>query len=264
MGRLGRAFRRGMRRPLEQRLLFLHVAKCGGTSLRRALRDLHRHPLSGRRRHTFELKARESREVAEQLGRPVDELREELLRYHLCAGARFAAGHFAWPEGLREQFPDLCIVTLLRDPVSRFLSAYFAARAGSAPPAAARKSPSLEAFLDSEDAGCLAASFVRTFAGPTAADARSAEALALAKRHLASVDVLGVLEDLPSFAAAFERRFATRLQIPRANVGVLRRDREEHEVSAAVRERIRDLAGPDQQLYDFALGELALRARSSS
>ncbi len=259
MQRLGRAFSRPAYRPLDQRVLFLHVPKCGGNSIRTALREAYNWPLSNSRRRLFNVSPRRSRHVAEMLGRPVGDVRDELLRYHLLdKRVRLATGHFLWPEGLREQFPDVSFVTTLREPVSRFLSAYYGAREGRVS-AESRTTASLEAFLDSEEARRTGSSYVRAFARVAPEDALESDVLELAKRRLASVEVLGVLEELAAFAAAFEQRFGARLAIPRANVGRLRRQRERTEVTEAIRERIAELVRPDQILYDFVLGELASR-----
>lgn len=259
MEKLSRAFRRGVHRPLDERVLFLHVPKCGGNSIRTALRGAYNWPLSKSRRRFFNVSPRRSRRVAEMVGRPVGDVRDELLRYHLLdERVRLATGHFLWPEGLREQFPDVCFVTTLREPVSRFLSAYYAARAGRAAPAS-RTTASLEAFLDSEEARRVGSSYVSFFARAAPKEALEPDALELAKRRLVSVEVLGVLEDLPGFVAAFEQRFGARLVIPRANVGGLRRQRERTEVTEAIREGIAELVRPDQILYDFVVGEIASR-----
>jgi len=236
------------------------VPKCGGNSIRIALREAYNLPLSDSRRRFFHVSPRRSRSAAEAAGRPVAELRDEQLRTHLAdARVRLFTGHFHWPPGLRDSFPDVSVVILLRDPVSRFLSAYYDGRGGSAGAAAGTRG-TLDDYLDSERARRNGATYARIFAWADPGHALDPAVLDLARRRLSGVEVIGVLEDLPSFVAAFEARFGARLIIPRANVGGRRRLREKAEITAPVVERIAELVRPDQVLYDFVQSEIARRA----
>ena len=254
--RVAERIRRGLRPPVDARLVFLHVPKCGGNSVRIALREAYRRPLASSQRRFFHVSPRRSRRVAEWLDRPVEDRRDELLRYHLFdERVRLATGHFRWPAGLRRQFPEVAFATVLRDPVSHFLSAYFASRdegaSGSEPTA------DLEGFLESAEAARIGARFVRTFAGPVEpGEAQRTEVLDRARRRLVSVELLGVLEDLPAFADEFERRFGARLRIPHANAGP---SHSRGEPVEAIRARIVELVRPNQMLYDCAMKELARR-----
>ena len=241
-------------RALDARIVFLHVPKCGGNSVRLALRDAYRGPFSGGSRHRMHVSPEGSRRAAESLGVPVDAFRDALLRYHLAESKqRLFTGHFAWPEGLQGEFPDVSLVTLLRDPVAHFLSCYYDARERG------RTDESLEVFLEGQHARRLGARFVRAFAGPAARDVEGDAAQEAARERLASVTVLGLLEDLPGFVADFERRFGVRLRLPHANAGRLRRRAEPEELTDSLRARIRERVAPNQALYDFATLEIARR-----
>jgi len=253
---LSRALQRGLHRPLDERLLFLHVPKCGGNSIRIALSEAYNWPLFNSRRRFFNVHPERTRRLAARAGRPVDELRDELLRYHLSDGRiRLATGHLHWPAGFREQFPDVSIVTVLRDPVSRFLSHYYGAREGRGPRASHTRL-SLEAFLDGPQARRAGRTYLRYFGG----DRDEPDALDQARRRLADVDVLGILEDLPAFAQAFRARLGAPLLIPHANAGALRRERADEELTEALDARIREIVEADQILYDFVGTEVARRA----
>jgi len=103
--RLGTRRLRFARAP-DARIVFLHVPKCGGNSLRLALRDAWRGPFSGGSRWRVHVGPRSSRRAAEELGVSVPAFRDALLRYHLHdAKSRLVTGHFTWPEGLLEQSP---------------------------------------------------------------------------------------------------------------------------------------------------------------
>ena len=252
--------RRGFGRALEARLVFLHVPKCGGNSLRLALRDAYRGPFSSGSRNRLHVSPAASRRSAEALGVSVDAFRDALLRYHLRDDPkrRLYTGHFAWPEGLLEEFPDVSLVTVLREPVAHFLSCYYEARE------AGRTEESLDAFVDGGHAGRIGTRFVQAFAGPIdRAGLESPRALDAARERLATVAVVGLLEDLPGFVADFRRRFGARLRLPHANAGRLRQEVERQEISDVLRGRIADRAAPNRALYDFAR-ELISKRRAAA
>jgi hypothetical protein len=252
--------RRRLARPLRARLVFLHVPKCGGNSVRLALRDAYRGPFSGGGRYRLHVGPGGSQKAAEALGVPVASFRDALLRYHLREGRqRLFTGHFDWPEGLREEFPDVSLLTLLRHPNAHFLSSYYDARE------AGRTQEGLAAFLEGPDAVRIGRRFVQAFAGPLeASELGGPRALDIARRNLASVTVLGVLEDLPGFAADFRRRFGARLRIPHANAGQLRQRAAREELTDALRARIALCVAPNQALYDFAWLEITRRRRAAA
>jgi hypothetical protein len=242
-------------RALDARIVFLHVPKCGGNSLRLALRDVYRSPFSGGGPRRLHVSPGASRRAAASLGVSVEAFRDALLRYHLRddAKCRLFTGHFFWPEGLLEEFPDVSFVTLLRDPVAHFLSNYYESREKG------RSGESLEAFLESRAARRIGTRFVRNFAGDFEPEKLEPAHVELARSRLAQVAVLGVLEDLPGFADDFQRRFGARLRLPHANAGTLRQRAARTELTDALRARIAERVAMNQELYDFARSEIARR-----
>lgn len=237
------------------------MPKCGGTSIRVSLRAAFNWPLARSRRHFFHVSPRRSNRAADLASLPLHVLRDAMLRYHLCdERIRLLTGHYRWPVGIRDEFPGVNLITLLREPVSHFLSMYFFQREERGQAKHRRVTADLDTFLESERALAIGSTFVRYLTGPNDCEvARDEETIGVAARHLASVEVLGVLEDLPGFSAAFQERFGVLLRIPRANAGRLRPQLEQQEVTAAHRARIRDLVLPNQALYDVALAEIRRR-----
>ena len=196
-------------------------------------------------------------QAAEQLGIPVAELRDALLQYHLSNGrVRLVSGHFRWRPELREQFPDVVFLTLLREPVAHFLSSYFFQREERG-----QRNPiteDLATHLQSERALSAATRFVTFFGGAdTPAGAVAPAAIARARHELARLDLVGVLEDLPAFTAAYERRFDRALHIPHAHRGNLRPKAEREEVTPELRARIEELVAPNRAVYDFVRAGMA-------
>ena len=252
-----RRWQAGLRKAPSTRACFLHVPKCGGTSITRALEAVHAPALRGGERAHFHLVPRRSDRAAEQLGIPVAELRDALLQYHLSNGrVRLVSGHFRWRPELREQFPDVVFLTLLREPVAHFLSSYFFQREERG-----QRNPiteDLATHLQSERALSAATRFVTFFGGAdTPAGAVAPAAIARARHELARLDLVGVLEDLPAFTAAYERRFDRALHIPHAHRGNLRPKAEREEVTPELRARIEELVAPNRAVYDFVRAGMA-------
>jgi hypothetical protein len=155
---------------------------------------------------------------------------------------------------------DVALITLLRDPVSHFLSSYYFQREERGQRQRKRVTVDLDTFLESRGAREVGTLFVRYLLGPIEPqDPADAGVIGAAASHLESVDVIGVLEDLPGFSIAFQRRFGAPLRIPRANAGRLRREHEDREISEDHVSRIRELVRPNQALYDVALSEIRRR-----
>lgn len=188
---------------------------------------------------------------------------------------RFIAAHIGYRVAAR--FGD-SIVTVLRDPVTRILSLYnywrslpegAGRRRGQAgpipedaeidPAVVLAKSLDFDAFLQSDDprlladldnaqAWMLAASNV-----PIAREDHaglSEEALyELAARNLASLDVIGVTEDLGPFFADLDLRFGIKGEAAPRNV-TQSRTVERDGLSQAARDRLEALTRVDRRLYD--------------
>lgn len=95
--------------PGEVRVLFVHVPKTGGVTLIRALEKV----VGKDKTIRFARGGKEQKE--EYLALPDDKLRA----FH------FIAGHFSLAFFLRKPISDYKIVTLVREPVDRELSAYY-------------------------------------------------------------------------------------------------------------------------------------------
>ncbi|MEJ0045391.1 MAG: sulfotransferase family 2 domain-containing protein [Rhodospirillales bacterium] len=232
------------------RILHLHVEKCGGTALRVAMeqaigpgaRVFPKH-------HERDLKA----------------IRPE--QWDLISG------HFGWqllrPLGGR-------IVTMLRDPVDRFISSYFywrdMYRAGhdTSHRSALADLYSLDDFVTIKDDHSLITQLFNrmtwqvAFSGlPIQRQAQralgmtDAQLLAVAVANLEACDVVGLQERMGEFAGQFERRLGLKLAIERTNVTAGRPAR--LEISGATRRRIHEWVYLDMELYQAAAALVAAR-----
>ncbi|SFR09496.1 hypothetical protein [Poseidonocella sedimentorum] len=249
-GRLIRAASPAARVP---RVIFFHMPKCGGTSLSEALYATV--PLSER---IGVLDARSTRRAAammaacrddpwlchEDLGRGAEvfALREALALQHIAWDSALIHGHLLCSDRL-EAFAHqrYGFVTLLRDPVERMVSNYLMARrAGIAP-----EDP--DAYLDSPLARHHAQVYLRYFSG-LAEPGEVPQAPRLAAERLARFDLIGFLDDLDGFAAAYRARFGPALRIHSYN----RAPSGDSPFSASQMARASELCAEDVALFEAA------------
>lgn len=133
---------RAMDKIGPQRFVYHHVPKCGGTSVARALRK--RYMLSQvtvkpeESFRTFEVVT--GRSDRAQMLIDVAALREQMLLYHLFDNICCISLHVAFSETAHQKFSGhYKFITVLREPVSRFISHFSGATAKPMPmPASTR------------------------------------------------------------------------------------------------------------------------------
>ena len=200
-----------------QRIVFHHVPKCGGTSVGRALRRAYIFS-QGTVTPEASMKAFE----AAREGRPhlaagdVSELREMMLLYLLFSDTRCVSAHIPFSDAAFRLFSDRYrFVTLLRDPVDRFISNYYWSH--QHPGGVGHIAQSLEEFVATKRARHLGSTYVRYFCGEPAADF-TAKHVDAAIRNLRRMDCVGFLDDVGQFAAALRQLTGKRIKVGRENV----------------------------------------------
>ena len=112
---------------LEQipKICFCHVPKCAGTALVAALRDYYG-PLDRLLFPNFYMDLEASGEAAAATSEAMTQVRENVLAYVLATGRyKYAGGHVPCRPRLVETFRDRwSFITVLRDPVERWISGY--------------------------------------------------------------------------------------------------------------------------------------------
>lgn len=241
----------------KKRIFFMHVGKCGGTSITAALQEEYQ-SLHNNKSTFFKLHPIGSREAAQLLGRNKWAYRNDLAFYFMSNPyTSCVAGHFKFNEQLYQQFKEnFAFVTVLREPVSHFLSTYFYNRYKTHT-TSGRIYDDLDAFLNSRQArkiGCRYISFLTHNYGVE--DHTSSKALDIAVKNIEKFDLVGVLESLPLFTHRFEELFGKALVIPHKMKSPKPKHISDADISPVILERIRELCQPNQKLYDFVVREL--------
>ncbi|MBT3027055.1 MAG: sulfotransferase family protein [Candidatus Thiodiazotropha sp. (ex Ctena orbiculata)] len=238
---------------IPQRVVFHHVPKCGGTSVGRALR---RRYLLSQGTVTPEssyraFKAFTGRDDREQMLVDVLDLREQMLLYLLYEDVRCVSLHVRFSEPAHIQFHEKYkFITILREPVSRFISHYFWSH--GKPHAHARIEEPIEEFINTERAKKLGATYAEFFCGlPKDVDFASDEAIQAALANLKKFDVVGRLDDLPAFAGDIKRELGVKLRIGHENRSRKTSSEVKSVISPEVKRKIEELCRPDIKIWEM-------------
>lgn len=241
----------------RHRSVFLHMPKCGGTSLSEAMYATV--PFSERIGVIDAISTRRAAAMLRfgtdsdtqchedlEFGQDTFDLREGLLLQHMAWDTMLIHGHVFWSEQAEQHFGDVYkYVTLLRDPVARTLSNYrMARRKGTA-------AEDFDAWLEGPMARRQAQVYLRYLAGSNdiAEDAVSS-ALELAQSRLARIPLVGFLDDLEGFVRAYRALFGVKLRMPQLNMA----PDEAPDLTPDQTKRLQQLCRPDIALWDAARG----------
>lgn len=238
-------------RVLRQRFVYHHIPKCGGTSVGRALRK--RYILSQvtvapePSFRAFEL-FHGSYDRDKMLIDVLD-LREQMLLYHMFDDVRGISLHVRFSEKAYQAFKDRYkFITMLRDPVQRFVSHYY--WSFNKPNAHARIEEKFEAFLDTPRAKRLGSTLVEYLCGlPKEVPTDAPEAIEAAIANLSKFAVVGDIGDTQKFEHDVKDSLGVRVSVGHENKRRAIAQREKPTDKPELRERIEELCGPDLQVW---------------
>jgi len=231
---------------IDEQIFFLHVPKCGGTSVDAAISEAYGW------KSCLHLDSAASRKASETRQEDLMEYRNSLLPYFMEQdGLRYISGHFVFDAGLYGRYGSQWrYITLLRHPVEKYLSQYFFNLQKQHKEHFGIEE-SLERFIESEEGVRLGQDMVQKITGrarvtPEGSSERQSQ-IELAIQHIEKFHLVGILEDLPGFEAGFKKRFGASLHIKKMNRNS---SKDKKKVSPAIRKKIESLCEPDLALYE--------------
>lgn len=259
-------------RPLRKKIFFLHLHKCGGTSISHAIKH-HYHTLNILNDPTRNINVGASSKAAmmnlglmiPDVRKPLSQVidsrmedevlfyREKLLTYYLCqAQVRYVSGHFCFNSNLYEQFASQYnFITVLRHPIQRLLSFYHFSRYKSAD-RPGKISIDLQEYLDTRRS-ISTGYYVRMLGGlDPSGDYQSESAILRAKENLHKFKLVGFLENLESFQNQFLSLFERRLYIKKLNHSPKPKEKNPDNFTTEIEAKIQDICKADIEVYNYA------------
>jgi hypothetical protein len=242
--------------PLKEKIFFLHLYKCGGSSISQAIKTCYYDWRSLVKRNIFHLDRGAARKAARtSLTRnsliSYERLQEYLLMYYMNQEhISYIAGHFNFSELAHQYFSDkYSFITVLRNPVKRFISAYFYMRYKQN-----SVNMELKDYLKTPEALKCGSLYIKHLGDLNQREDYTSEAaINQTKENLHKFSIVGCLEYEEDFLNRFEDRFGKRLKIREFNRGPKSETDRNSIISKEIEEEIKTICRPDIEIYQYAV-----------
>ncbi len=252
-------FRHFLGAKVREKIFFLHIHKCGGTSLSKAIAISFGLFENITRRHFFSPNYEASVRASKLIEDNVMDYRKKLLLYYMSIERmKYISGHFFYSEKAMEEFgKEWNFLTLLRHPVSRWFSHYFMDRYREHGVSHARICSDLESFVESERALHEARKYVLAFTeGISLSDASSNEAVNQAIENLKKFALVGVLEKMDAFTRDYKNLFGAELFIEKLNKNPLPKLRQKKLISDEILKKVEEICQPSMRVYESVIEKI--------
>jgi hypothetical protein len=226
-------------------VVFFHVMKCGGTSVRVGLSL----GLTGAREGSeiFELDGEAAKASAGGRNPANWQFRDVLLPYVVRAmSPALILGHFRYRDEYCEIAGSAHFVTVLRDPVERMISLYKYRRYKN--DVDVPVTMDLDEFIATTRWAKEGHAYVDTFCGRDGLDPRSDAAVAAAVENLQRFAVVGFTDRLDEFSSQMSNRVGGNVRIPKVNASPAPASARDD--LAASMDRLREICAPDLAVYE--------------
>jgi hypothetical protein len=220
----------------------MHIPKCGGTGVIEGLRRYYNPS------NVFRLDAPASSNAMKliQMEGGINEYRSILLIYAMSSEQyKLIAGHFLFDERAYLNFGERWkFITIIRDPVSRFISHYFFNKYNKSNHF--RINDELEIFLQKPESEELGKMMLKYFSGSL----KNAN-IVTAGKNLKKFDIIGTLETVEKFYTTMSIKYKIDIDVIHSNKNPKSIDEQQRLLSPEIIEKITSLCQPDIELYNL-------------
>jgi hypothetical protein len=234
------------------RLMFLHIPKCGGTSIVQALEACYGPRVLDPTQ--FYLDPAAVFETAGQFNQRFHQVSETLLLYIMAQKQyRFITGHFFFSQKAHQQYGRRWqTITVLREPVSRWFSQYFFNRYKQNPHF--KIDTDLETYLESNEGIGVGRTLMNVLEGSGRDWEHDPEkGMSRAISNLRKISLVGFLEHLEQFQSSFKERFGYDLKIGTYRKNPSPWDERKKQMTTEVIEKVQHICRYDSRIYQYAI-----------
>lgn len=253
---------------LQQKIAYIHIPKCGGVSLSKAIKACYVN-WNVRDESLYKLDSEAAQRAMETVeNQPltthdsrVVSFRQNLLLYGMAQPqVKYISGHFLFSNVAYDAFKDqYAFVTMLRDPVKRWISAYFYNRYKDY--GNSKIELDIDTYLESDIARRSGQTYARYLCGLTdyQGDYSSDEIIQKAQENLTKFTVVGCIERKDLFETEFSKAFGQPLKLGKWNKSPKNKDYQKSLITDDMMDKIRQLCKSDIEIYNYAMRHLIER-----